>query len=168
MNVSYRYAVVSWCPDLTDPDALAVPAALVLVSRDDAGLDLAVACGAQFDGTGDSLSDAFLRDISVVIRNHMDRLSAPTLEQLAASLRGTLHVSRIAPQASVEVHDEVDLVREALRLLGVEIDAFASASPDDLREGHSPAQALHSTDPLAHSIQQWQLGKMRPKLHATA
>lgn len=117
--IAYRYAVVSWCPDLTDPNGPSVPLALLMVGDAGDGYFAAIV-GAVLKGNLDPITSAILRDVPGLVKRQLDDMIAKdqpspddVVERLTKSLRGSLHVSKIsAPLTLTEViHEDAAIAR---------------------------------------------------------
>lgn len=112
MKLDYRLATISYCPDLTDPNAVSIPIAVLAVGKDD-GHWSAAAVGLDAKRLGlDPLSSAMLADVPHMIRRHVDaamkRLdtqatTAAVLRAFHESLKTSIHVSEISDPRVVEV-----------------------------------------------------------------
>ena len=155
MKVTYHKAIISFCPDLTSPDALSLPLACLLVGEDGDGKRFA-ASAVLVPGSSlalDPLSRDLLSDVPHLLKrhvgavlNHLPRDAA--LEQILLSLhdalRNSLHVAGIASPSEIDVAaDELQprLIGIALRELRSEIAAvqerlrFATVgTPDELSD----------------------------------
>lgn len=117
MNLSYQLASISYCPDLTDPDAVSLPIAVLAVGKatDSEGLWSAAIVGIDAKRLGiDPLSTAMLADVPHMIRRHVDaamKTLAPeatpemVLKTFHESLKTSIHVSAISDRKEVEVKD---------------------------------------------------------------
>lgn len=114
MNLSYRLATISYCPDLTDPSAVSLPIAVLTVGKDDGHWSAAAVClDAKRLGL-DPLASAMLADVPHMIRRHLDaamkRLKADAtpeivLRALHESLKTSIHVSAISEPREVALPD---------------------------------------------------------------
>lgn len=103
MTIYYRYAVVSWCPDLTDPSSPSVPLALLMVGTA-GGQHFAAAVGACVEGELDPITTRVLSDVPTLVRRHVDDILAQNpppepdavIDSLTDALRGSLHVSHVS------------------------------------------------------------------------
>jgi len=176
MKLEYRYAVIGWCPDLTDPSATAVPAGIVLVGTLDGTTHLAATLGGVISGELDPVSAAILRDVPDMIRRHVDDLleqkPAPlpheVLESLHHSLRNSLSVLSMPGAQTKDIPGPGSVNSSVVAILE---DVF---DKDVLRpilrlQPPQPASALRhapvtSTGSLAsplHPCQVWELQKLR-------
>ncbi len=115
MKLSYQLATISYCPDLTDPNAVSIPIAVLAVGKasNDAGLWSAGIVGVDAKRMGiDPLSSAMLADVPHMIRRHVDgamqRLRADAtpdavLREFHESLKTSVHVSAIGAVHEVDV-----------------------------------------------------------------
>lgn len=114
MKLDYRLATISYCPDLTDPNAVSIPIAVLAVGKDD-GSWSAAAVGLDAKRLGlDPLSSAMLADVPHMIRRHLDAAmkqldtnatTAAVLRAFHESLKTSIHVSEISDPREVEVLD---------------------------------------------------------------
>ena len=115
--LKYGYAVVSFCPDLTNPDSDSIPLAGLLVGEVE---DDPVAAVAWFEISeaifkNDPVAAAIMTDLPGVLRSHVDdawtRLidksegADAILGEVHNALRNSLHVSEISPLTSVNVNE---------------------------------------------------------------
>ncbi len=106
MELKYRYAVVSFCADLTDATARSMPVAILMIAESNDEV-IAVATGAYREHD-DPLASAFLKDVPNLLRVHVeDALSEhpdadaeAILCALQHSLRNSVHVSLVSPVLS--------------------------------------------------------------------
>lgn len=106
MELKYRYAVVSFCADLTDSTARSMPVAILMIAESNDEV-IAVATGAYREHD-DPLASAFLKDVPNLLRVHVeDALSEhpdadaeAILCALQHSLRNSVHVSLVSPVLS--------------------------------------------------------------------
>lgn len=103
MELHYRYAIVSFCPDLTDPAARSVPVAILIIAN--AGdATIAVATGWYPLEDSDPISSVLLRDIPRFLRAHVDEVLSSQADAdaesiicaLQHSLRNSVHVSEVS------------------------------------------------------------------------
>ncbi len=123
MKLSYQLATISYCPDLTDPNAVSVPIAVLAVgkSSDDEGFWTAGIVGIDAKRMGiDPLSSAMLADVPHMIRRHVDgamrrlHLDATpdaVLREFHESLKTSIHVSEIGAVHEVEVAEPRQLAQ---------------------------------------------------------
>ena len=143
MNLSYRLATISYCPDLTDPNAVSLPIAVLTVGNDDGHWSAAAVClDAKRLGL-DPLASAMLADVPHMIRRHLDatmkRLSPDAtpeivLRALHESLKTSIHVSAISEPRKIALPDPrriaaalfetaFDVLKTALRHLSEQVGA---------------------------------------------
>jgi hypothetical protein len=127
MKLDYHQATISFCMDLTSPDAPSQPIATLLVGEFGGR---AVAClAAIIPRHLDPISVAVLDDTHQLIRKSVDEafercdraLLGSVLAHVSGSLRNTVHVSAIAKPAHVDIPSVdrlgpvvVQLVQQAL------------------------------------------------------
>jgi hypothetical protein len=119
VKLAYELATVSYCPDLTDSNAAAVPIAVLIIGRlqEHERARGWVACAASIDAKRlgvDPLAGAMLADVPHLIRRHVDRTMAGlrcatdvrrVLVAFHESLKTSIHVSEIADPVELEVAD---------------------------------------------------------------
>lgn len=117
MKLSYQLATISYCPDLTDPNAVSIPIAVLAVGKTSnaEGLWSAAMVGVDAKRMGiDPLSSAMLADVPHMIRRHVDgamRKLTPAatpemvLREFHESLKTSIHVSEIRSVQEVDVPD---------------------------------------------------------------
>lgn len=110
MKLKHRFAVVSWCPDLTDPNAVSIPVAVLLIAK--AGrMNFAASMGMQVEGDLDAFEQDLLRDVPLLIRRYVDDFiksnpAAKGNDVLLAvhhALRNSLHVSKVEEEQVTNV-----------------------------------------------------------------
>ena len=154
MKIVKQHALVSWCPDLMDPKGQPVPVAVLLVAKENDDL-IATVAGYRVDADMDPITAAILRDVTVVVRSHVDRLIikedaslSNILHGLASSLRGNLHVAKISEESVEEVKEvEVALLRRALALLTSSVEEFV----DSQEQVRAPRAAIPQQRPVTLS-----------------
>lgn len=113
MELNYRYAIVSFCSDLIDPNASSLPVALLMIAT--SGEDMmAAATGWYPQDSGDPISSALLKDMPRFLKAHVDELvnetpdvdSESILCALQHSLRNSVHVSAVSPSMTEHVDAE--------------------------------------------------------------
>lgn len=114
MKLAYQMATISYCPDLTDPNALSVPISVLALARED-GRWSAVAVGLDAKQLGlDPLSSSLLADVPHLIRRHVesamkglapDVAPAGVLRAFHESLKTSIHVSHIGEAQTLELSD---------------------------------------------------------------
>lgn len=127
MNLRYRYAVVSFCPDLTKADQDSVPLAVLLVGQGDpAGVAVIVARQTPPPDV-DPISQAVIKDLVEVIKDHVDEFHRDSpkdavidpgdvVHSFEQSLRNSIHVSSISDEHTTDVaEDAEDMVLTAMR-----------------------------------------------------
>lgn len=117
MKLSYQLASISYCPDLTDPNAVSLPIAVLAVGKASNAEEFwsAAIVGVDAKRMGiDPLSTAMLADVPHMIRRHVDaamkKLTADAtpdvvLRAFHESLKTSIHVSAISERREVEVRD---------------------------------------------------------------
>lgn len=109
MKLPYRYAIVSFCSDLTVGDAPSVPVAILLVA--DAGTHMHAAVVGYYPlEAEDPITAALLKDTPAFIGKQVDeawnRSEVADLEHLLCalqhSMRNTLYVSSVSEEAVME------------------------------------------------------------------
>jgi hypothetical protein len=104
MKLQCRYAVVSYCADLTSPKATTLPVAAVMLCEGEQGVRVAGAVAANEFPDVDPITRAFLGNIHQVLKEYVDQAfakhpegsSEELLHSLHDSLRNSLHVSKLA------------------------------------------------------------------------
>jgi hypothetical protein len=166
MKLGYQQATISFCMDLTSPDAPSLPVANLLVGE---------AEGRQVAGVAliipdqlDPISKAVLADTHQLIRKYVDEAfqqrdpHAPlgdVLKRVYHSLRNTMHVSTISDPADAEVASAdllgptvVQLVQQGLHRsladAGFKVD-HALATPSRRSQ---PLPTIHNVDLPASSF----------------
>lgn len=139
-RIRYRQAIVSFCANLTDPNASSVPIGVMLVAEDEKGPVAGGAVTISLKGDLDPLSRAVLSDVPKFLRQHLDdavkslpkqRPVGDVLVDLHHSLRNSLHVSEILDEREVEVGEEpADLTQKLVTIM------VATLAP--LREAAEP------------------------------
>lgn len=126
MKLSYQLATISYCPDLTDPNSVSMPIAVLAVGKTSnaAGLWSAAIVGVDAKRMGiDPLSSAMLADVPHMIRRHVDgvmrRLTSDAtpdvvLRAFHESLKTSIHVSAIGSGREVAVPDPRHLAQVLL------------------------------------------------------
>lgn len=126
-QLAYRIATISYCPDLTDPRAVSVPVAALLVSRDANSKWTAVAMGFDLSHFGlDPLAEALLADLPGLVRRTLDTAmksistDGATPEQVLREfhelLRTSVHVSKISEERELHLADGIAAARELFEL----------------------------------------------------
>lgn len=110
MTLDARYAVVSYCPDLTSTEAESIPVAVLLLAYTGSPERFSVGCivGTPVK-TDDPVARAFIADVPNFIRRHLVTVedhhpTMPVEELLYAlhdSLRNSIHVSKISQPETV-------------------------------------------------------------------
>lgn len=109
-QLHYYTATISHCLDLTDPDAVSIPVAVVLVGETGEYQTAAMVCLTPKLLELKGISSEVLRDLPQLIRRHIDRVmttldDGADLKVIAHSLhdalRNSLHVSAVQEQPSV-------------------------------------------------------------------
>lgn len=131
MEARLKYAVLSFCTDLTDPKAMSEPVAVVGVGEGpDQQFWFCVVCPAPGDMlnlANDPLSRSVLNELPTLLEQQMragaTRVGADTfLPWLHDRFRNSLHVSGF--KSSTQSYQHVDeLVAAVVRLYGVELGA---------------------------------------------
>lgn len=123
MKLSFQLATISYCPDLTDPNAVSVPIAVLAVGKtsNDEGFWSAGIVGVDAKRMGiDPLSSAMLADVPHMIRRHVDgamrRLTPDAtpdavLREFHESLKTSIHVSDIGAAQEVDVAEPRQLAQ---------------------------------------------------------
>ena len=104
MELSYRYAIVSFCPDLTDPKASSMPVALLMIAMSGDEM-IATATGCYPEDSDDPISSALLKDMPRFLQAHVNEVCNDQTEidpeallcALQHSLRNSVHVSGVSP-----------------------------------------------------------------------
>ena len=160
MKLGYQQATISFCMDLTAPDAPSLPIANLLVGevegRQVAGV--AVIVPDQLD----AISKAVLNDTHQLIRKYVDEAFqkrdpqtplGDVLKRVYHSLRNTMHVSTISDPADIEIVSADFLGPTVIRLVqqglnrsladaGFRVEhALATPSPRD-----QPLPAIRNVD----------------------
>ena len=115
MRLTYETATLSYCPDLTDGEAVSVPIAVLVVGKSGKAW-FAAAAGIDAKRLGvDPLSQEILSDLPHTIRRHMDEAMAATdvkrrtprkvLRTFFERFRTSVHVSALDRSVAVEVPD---------------------------------------------------------------
>lgn len=141
---SYRVATISYCPDLTAPDAVSVPVAALLVSRSAEGKWTAFAMGLELATLGlDPLATALLGDLPALMRRNLDA-AMKSIDDPAATpqsvlrvfhetLRTSVHVSHISAECELQVSDAMSVAHQLLDIttqtLITELEAVARSLP---------------------------------------
>lgn len=111
MKLRYKHAVVSFCPDLTDPDGYSIPVGVLLIGRsDELGVAAATALRSHAlakTGLLDPISAAIQDDLLGVLQEHVNEAieaehgrvdPGRVLATLQGALRNSLFVSRISEE----------------------------------------------------------------------
>lgn len=126
MRLSYQLATISYCPDLTDPNGISVPIAVLAVGKttSDEAFWSAAIVGVDARRMGlDPLSSAMLADVPHMIRRHVDAAMrsltpdatpAMVLRTFHESLKTSIHVSELGLPREVEVPDARQLAQVLL------------------------------------------------------
>jgi hypothetical protein len=126
MKLTYRNAILSFCADLTDPDAKSLPIGTLLIGEVE---ESRLAAAVVFQPTGaDPFATEHLSDALAIIKEHINRVledkpDAPSLDILQAlysALRNSLFVSAIGDEKTVE------LKAEMVELCGHEVTQLAA------------------------------------------
>ncbi|MBI5495654.1 MAG: hypothetical protein HY904_11570 [Deltaproteobacteria bacterium] len=168
MKAQYRYAVISWCPDLTDPEARSFPAAVLFAGRL-GPLNFGAVVGlAKFGGTLDSLSRKLLADVPGLVRRHVEAVieqSAPAnpdalLYSMQNALRNSLHVASVSELMEAEVPN-----REREQWVANVVVPAGRAVLDADRKGQPTMSADDDGDEF-HPYQVWALEQMHREAQA--
>lgn len=121
MDIQYATALLRYCNDLTDPDAVNMPVASFLVAKTDDSYFAAAAGFTQsffkkFFDESQTLSESMLEDIPQLIKRHINEAfsdqseAAPDIRDilidLERALRNTLNVSEISPVVTESMSEE--------------------------------------------------------------
>ncbi len=122
MKTTHRLGIISFCNQLTEPDAKSVPIACLLVGQDENSQWVAAAVGWTPQAT-DPISERLLSDVPRLVRSHVENvLSKPNdewttesiLHSLHDELRNSVHVSWVGPEVQSELEDtSIDIIRLA-------------------------------------------------------
>jgi hypothetical protein len=126
MKLKGEYAVISFCHDLTDPDAVSVPVALLLIAQK-ADRSLAAAVGREVADV-DPITAEFLRDIPRLLKDQVQsiqqaRTVPDILRSLHNALRNSLHVSKIS-ECELDVAADLPLESQFSRIIEATQNAF--------------------------------------------
>ncbi len=153
MKLRYKHAVVSFCPDLTDPNGFSVPVGVLFVGRSD-GLGVAAATSVRAQALGstrllDPISSRIIDNLLSVLKEHVDDAIASSrgdvdlddvLASLQRSLRNSLFVSSISAEASAVLTEPDEVQSFAVKtVLGI-LKGSLAACATELRER---AAAIH-------------------------
>lgn len=157
MITSYQLATISYCHDLTAPDANSVPIAVLAVGKStEEELWSAAIVGVDAKEMGlDPLSSAMLADVPHMIRRHVDgamRTLKPgatpeiVLRAFHESLKTSIHVSALSGRLEVEVaHSRglaTALIEPALAQLESAIASSQQPAPGDWTPTISPERLM--------------------------
>lgn len=158
MKLDYQRATISFCMDLTAPEAPSMPIATLIIGKAD-GRHVAAVASIVPDHL-DPISRAVLAETHSLIRRYVDEAfathdrSAPlgqVLERVYDSLRNTIHVSSISPPSDVELDDEGSLGSHVIKLAHRELlEALAAAGflVDNAQPARGPQSfpTIHNAD----------------------
>ena len=153
MRLTYETATLSYCPDLTDGDAISVPIAVVVVGKSGRAW-FAAAAGMDAKRLGiDPLSEAILSDLPHTIRRHVNAAMASTdvkgrtprkvLRVFCECFRTSVHVSSLEHSVTIEVADAQKAARKvqdiALTALVKQVSAWTHVAAEKLRQRPPPS-----------------------------
>ena len=103
MELNYRYAVVSFCPDLTAQVSPSLPVALLMIALSGEEM-IAAATGWYPQDNEDPISSALLKDMPRFLKAHVNEVCSGQKEidsealfcALQHSLRNSVHVSAVS------------------------------------------------------------------------
>ncbi len=134
MRVNYHYAILSYCPDLTDPSSQSFPVGMVAIGKigDNTTFAISIARSINKLCSQNVLLDPFSMQIVENFHTFIDKQLKEGLEKtgindflfwLQNRLRNTIHISHInCRECEVEQPDHV--LNDALRLFNGEIEHF--------------------------------------------
>jgi len=151
VKVAHQSASISFCMDLTDPEAVSIPIAHLLVAsaEQDRFAVIAALTPKNPKATFDPITADVLSDATTLIRDHVDRVLAGLapgasleliLTGLHSTLRNSLHVANIgdvevaevgAPAGQLEAEEAImdELTRMAVERMHQEVKAFIASAP---------------------------------------
>lgn len=157
MKLRFKYAIVSFCLDLTDPDAFSIPVATLVVGR--AGNHGIAALASASDVLAkkfeaqDPFAARILSGLTTAMKDHVDSTffeehavdMDAVLQKLQRSLRNSIFVSRISEEIHREIEDnETATAGEAVQeAMGAMLSALKSCA-EELR---CRARAQDSDEP---------------------
>lgn len=178
MELCYRYATVSFCPDLADPGSPSLPVALLMIATSGERM-IAAATGWYPHNDPDPITAALLKDMPRFLRAHVDEaLSAQSdvdsetlLCALQHSLRNSVHVSAVSPEM-VERVDETAPETLAGTVTSKAISLFFGQMRDAglylLDQAAKSSEAAERPSmPLVPPLAVWQLPKRADKSHSS-
>lgn len=133
MKLRYKYAVVRFCYDLTDPKGPSIPVGALLVGLSD---HMGVAAATSFSDVMakglDPISSAIMKDLLEVMKDHVDQAFGASddvdvddvLGTLQRSLRNSLFVSDVSSEHVIEAENAKEAQEKAVSAL---LDAYGSA-----------------------------------------
>ena len=163
MRLTYETATLSYCPDLTDSEAVSVPIAVLVVGKSGRAW-FAAAAGIDAKRLGiDPLSEAILSDLPHTIRSHMDAAMAATnvkgrtprkvLRAFYEAFRTSVHVSALDRTAPIEVADAQKAAQKVQQIaraaLMKQVSAWTQAGrAEKLRHSPPPTPPRTAWTPL--------------------
>lgn len=144
MQLRYKYAVISYSPDLTDPDGYSFPVGVVLVGRGDA---LGVAAAASIPAARlqlNPVATAVVNDLVRALKKQVDDAAAQAgsgdesrIDQIMRSLQQSMRNSLFVSSVSSEIEAKLDGPNELSRLV---LDCLV----DELDEGIRKLREQHA------------------------
>lgn len=128
MKLKSRYAVISFCPDLTDPSASSVPVAVLLIAEASEGLFAAAL--ARGNLKVDAITAEFLHDVPRLLKDHIESVDPDAhtpetlLHKLHDSLRNSLHVAKISEPRELDFSDDRPIESQFGRMLDAAQDVL--------------------------------------------
>jgi hypothetical protein len=126
MKLTYQQAIVSLCLDLTNPEAVSSPVAVLLVARTGRARIAAFASRHLKDSDYDPITREVLADVPHLLERHLNAAFSQgedldaVLRKLHGALRNSLHVSEILPAMTVsrEVRRPEDFFPDVVKVVG--------------------------------------------------
>lgn len=178
MKLNYQQAVVSLCFDLTNPEAVSTPVAVLLVAKTGRARIAAFASRHLEDSDHDPLTREILADVPHLLERHLNAAFSQgadlgaVLQKLHEALRNSLHVSEILPAVTVarDVRRPEEFFPEVVRVVGKTI-ARLEGVPVRARTGAGPSikrLALPGARPITSgsTMSVWNLPQQMPAMHA--
>lgn len=159
MRVIHQSATISFCPDLTDPEATSIPVATLLVGAADGLRFAAVSAFVPASAAGlDPISAHVLLDVPTLLKEHVDAVleslpeEAPIEEilvKLHRRLRNSLHVAKISEPVQAELPVGGTTNAEAAdqvagRLLEIAVDQMHDAAQQSRPRASGPSRPATS------------------------
>lgn len=167
-KMTYRGAILSFCEDLTDPDARSLPVGVLLIGDlDGSRFGAAIVLQPKVDNifVSEHLSDALAivkEHITDVMKEKPEAAAEDVLHELYLRLRNSLFVSSIGDEQQVEVHAameelyDMSLVEVAAGELGKELQKAVAAT----RQAQPTSAARVTPRPVRSQSEVWSLQEL--------